>query len=50
MSQTIFELWLMEIELWVMETANPNNPLLTYKFFYFLFFYFTYNEYWIVFM
>ena len=24
---TIFELWVMKIELWVMETKNPNTPL-----------------------
>ena len=27
MGPTIFELWVMEIELWVMETWNPNTPL-----------------------
>ena len=24
---TIFELWVMEIELWVMKTKNPNSAL-----------------------
>ena len=26
MGPTIFELWVMEKELWVMEIANPNSP------------------------
>ena len=25
---TIFELWMIETELWAMETTNPNNPSL----------------------
>ena len=25
-SPTIFELWVMETELWAMETTNPNSP------------------------
>ena len=27
MGPTIFELWVMETELWIIETANPNSPL-----------------------
>ena len=27
MGPTIFESWVMETELWVMETQNPNTPL-----------------------
>ena len=30
MDPTIFELWVMEIELWVMETQNPNSPKYPY--------------------
>ena len=26
MGPTIFELWVMETELWVMEATNPNRP------------------------
>ena len=26
MGPTIFKLWVMEIENWVMETSHPNNP------------------------
>ena len=29
MGPTIFELWVMETELWVIETRNPNTPLAT---------------------
>ena len=29
---TIFELWVIETELWVMEAENPNNPLVFHKF------------------
>ena len=29
MSPTIFELWVMETKLWVMEIDDPNTPLAT---------------------
>ena len=31
MGPTIFELWVMETELWVMEIDDPNTPLVIYS-------------------
>ena len=31
MGPTIFELRVMETELWVMETTNPNSPLVPHS-------------------
>ena len=32
MGPTIFESWVIKTELWVMEIANPNSPLIFLKF------------------
>ena len=36
MGPTIFELWVMETELWIMEIDDPNS-LIVYSKFYFIF-------------
>ena len=33
MGPTIFELWVIETELWVMESTYPNSPLVTHAHF-----------------
>ena len=34
MGSTIFELWVMETKLWVMETWNPNTPWASLQYFF----------------
>ena len=44
MGLTIFELWVMKIELWVMETTNPNDPLIVVINFSILIFFSSFHE------